>query len=218
MLVPTEPKIYHIAHVDRLASIVEDGGLWCDAKMAGRTGTGTTIGMSSIKATRRTNALRSHPDLRVGDCVPFYFCQRSVMLYVISMANHPSLEYKGGQAPIIHLEADLRQSVDWADAQNQRWSFTSSNAGSRYFEDYSDLHQLDKINWNAVGARVWSGSGVDESLKEDKQAEFLVEDSFPWELVVRIGIRSQGIHTAVQGALQGARHRPIVEIKPDWYY
>ena len=28
---PRAPKIYHIAHVDRLASIIADGFLWCDA-------------------------------------------------------------------------------------------------------------------------------------------------------------------------------------------
>jgi hypothetical protein len=44
---------------------------------------GTTIGMDSIKQRRLTKSLNSHPDLRVGDCVPFYFCPRSVMLYNI---------------------------------------------------------------------------------------------------------------------------------------
>ena len=34
MPMPAEPKIYHIVHVDRLPSIVKDGYLWCDAKMA----------------------------------------------------------------------------------------------------------------------------------------------------------------------------------------
>ena len=32
VLVPTEPKIYHIVHVDRLASIISDGYLWSDAE------------------------------------------------------------------------------------------------------------------------------------------------------------------------------------------
>ena len=50
---PAEPKIYHIVHVDRLSSIIADGNLWCDAKImrreAGKPGTGTAIGLSSIK-------------------------------------------------------------------------------------------------------------------------------------------------------------------------
>ena len=33
------------------------------------------------------------------------------MLYVIHCANHPELAYRGGQQPIIHLEADLHQHI-----------------------------------------------------------------------------------------------------------
>ena len=72
------------------------------------------------------------------------------MLYLIYQGNHPDLEYRGGQGPIIHLESDLRQTVEWAEAQGQRWAFTLGNAGSRYFEDRSDLNQLGEIDWNAV--------------------------------------------------------------------
>ena len=52
MPVPAQPKIYHIVHVDRLASIIADGCLWSDAMMDQRQGVGTTIGMGSIKARR----------------------------------------------------------------------------------------------------------------------------------------------------------------------
>ena len=73
MSIPDEPKIYHIVHMDRLASIVEDGCLWCDAKMAARAPSGTTIGMNEIKQRRRTNALRSQAGLCVGDCVAGWY-------------------------------------------------------------------------------------------------------------------------------------------------
>ncbi len=108
---PVEPKIYHIAYVDRLASIIEDDCPWCDAEMTHRSPCGTAIGMNAIKERRLTYTLNSRPGLRVGDCAPFYFCPRSVMLYVICQANHPELTYRGGQGPIVHLEADLRRAV-----------------------------------------------------------------------------------------------------------
>ena len=37
------------------------------------------------------------------------------MLYLIHRANHSELDYRGGQDPIVHLEADLREAVDWAE-------------------------------------------------------------------------------------------------------
>jgi len=64
---PAPPKIYHIVHVDRLASIVGDGFLWCDAEAQRRVSPGTAIGMSDIKHRRLTTRLDSHPDLSVGD-------------------------------------------------------------------------------------------------------------------------------------------------------
>lgn len=213
MAIPAEPKIYHIVHVDRLASIVADGCLWCDAEIVRRCPPGTTIGMNAIKE-RRLNELRlnSHRDLQVGDCVPFYFCPRSVMLYLIYKRNHEDLSYRGGQGPIIHLEADLRQTVAWAEAQQQRWAFTLSNAGSYYFEDRSDLSQLSEIDWEAVQAEKW------QQCRERKQAEFLIEQRFPWELVVRVGVLSRKIYDQVTAALQEAPHKPRVAIKPEWYY
>ena len=212
MPVPASPKIYHIVHVSRLASIIEDGGLLCDAEVIRQRKPGEVIGMSSIKQRRLTRLLNSYEDLHVGDCVPFYFCPRSIMLYVIHRANHPELAYKGGQDPIIQLEADLYRTVEWAVASNRRWAYTLSNAGSSYFEDYSSLERLDKIDWNAVHARSWA------LCKEEKQAEFLLEQSFPLELIARIGVQRRSIYNEVRTQLRNANLRPMLEIRKDWYY
>lgn len=219
MSMPAAPKIYHIVHVDRMPSIIKDGFLWSDAETLRRACLGTTIGMNGIKQRRLTVlTLTSHPGLYVGACVPFYFCPRSIMLYLIYQANHPELAYRGGQDPIVHLELDLYDAVAWAEQNQRRWAFTLSNAGANYFEDRANLDQLGEIDWNAVQALHWSGSGILPSVKEGKQAEFLVENDFPWELVSRIGVRSQQVYRQVHAALPATRHRPQVEIKPDWYY
>lgn len=212
---PANPKIYHIVHVDKLASIAADGCLWSDAVLAQRPAVGTIIGMNNIKL-RRMNELKltSHPELFVGQCVPFYFCPRSVMLYLIYRRN-AELAYQGGQVPIVHLVADLNAVVAWAQAAQQRWAFSLSNAGSYYFEDRCDLAHLNEINWAAVQENNnWSGSPT----KEQKQAEFLIEQQFPWHLIEEIAVINQATgHQAVQ-AIAGAAHRPGVQIRSTWYY
>jgi hypothetical protein len=219
MSIPAHPKIYHIVHIDRLSSIITDGCLWCDAEIFRRSPPGTTIGINSIKQRRLNElTLTSHPDLHVGDCVPFYFCPRSVMLYLIFQKNHPEMTYLAGQEPIVHLEADLRASVAWAQQNNRSWAFTLSNAGAKYFEDRCDLAQLNEINWDAVQATIWSGNGVAPSIKEGKQAEFLIQYSFPWSLIERIGVFSQEIYQRVNNLLPVGGHRPKLEIISDWYY
>ena len=218
MTVPAQPKIYHIVHLDRLPSIVADDCLWCDAEIAKRSPSGTTIGMNSIKHRRLQRPLTSHPHLHVGACVPFYFCPRSIMLYLIYRANDPELTYRGGQGPIIHLEADLHKSVTWAEQNRKRWAFALSNAGSTYFEDRCNVAQLNEINWHAVQSNQWSGIGISPAIKEGKQAELLIEYNFPWQLVERIGVHSRAILQKVGDALSAGGHRPKIEIKSDWYY
>lgn len=213
MPMPERPKLYHIVHVDRLPSIVSDGCLWADAEMLSNRPCGTTIGMSGIKERRlKELVLSSYPDLHVGECVPFYFCPRSVMLYLIYQGNHPDMTYRGGQGPIVHLEADLYSVVEWADDKGCRWAFTLSNAGSFYFEDRCDLEKLTEINWEAVQTRDWV------QCKEGKQAEFLVDCSFPWSLIERIGVHSETICKQVVRALPPKGHMPVVEVRRDWYY
>lgn len=213
MPAPAKPKIYHIVHLDRLPSIVADGFIWSDAEVLMRQCAGTTVGMSRIKERRLNQlALSCHPGLYVGNCAPFYFCPRSVMLFLIHRRNE-ELAYKGGQEPIVHLEADLYDAIAWAQKNKRRWAFTLSNAGAYYFESRCDVAQLDEISWDAVAATQWAGA-----LKEGKQAEFLVEQCFPWGLVERIGVHSQSFVGRASSAMLGARNRPIIEIKRDWYY
>lgn len=136
------------------------------------------------------------------------------MLYLLYMANHPDLTYRGGQDPIVHLELDLHRLVEWADSHHRRWAFTLSNAGSHYFEDRNDLAELNQINWDAIRARDFR----DGAIKDGKQAEFLVETDVPWKLVERIGTKSQATAQRALAAIQNVQHQPLVEIKTDWYY
>ena len=214
MTVPKNPKIVHIIHVDRLPSIIKEGCLWCDAEAAKRSLAGTTIGIGEIKQRRMSHPLTSHPTLKVGECVPFYFCARSIMLYVIHRRNHENLMFRGGQEPIVHLVANMRKTVRWAEGSRLHWAFTLSNAGAGYFEDRCTLDDLGDIDWDAVRARDWR----DPTVKEHKQAEFLVENHFAWQLVSRIGVMTDTVRWQVAKALAKSGHQPRVEVKRDWYY
>jgi hypothetical protein len=214
MAPPEHPKLYHIVHVDRLPAILVDGCLWSDAVMSRRPQAGSTIGMRQIKQRRLTLPVSCHQGDHVGDYVPFYFCPRSIMLYVISRANNPDLAYRGGQDPIIHLEADLHRVVAWMDATATRWAFSLSNAGASYAQFRTGLADLGQVNWAAVGATDFRAADV----KEGKQAEFLVHGSFPWERVDSIGSRTERTARQVEETLAGAKHRPKVGVRPEWYF
>jgi hypothetical protein len=206
--------IYHITHVDRLSTIAIEGNLLADRVMSERGDPTLVIGMQSIKTRRLTLPVRCHPGDCVGDYVPFYFCPRSVMLYVIHRANHPELTYRGGEEPIVHLEADLHEVIAWAEANAQRWAFTLSNAGASYAEFRSDVNELEQLNWLAIGANDWR----DPDVREGKQAEFLLHGAFPLSLVRRIGVKTEATRERVNVALATVPDRPPIDIVPNWYY
>ena len=211
---PMPLKMYHILHMDRLPHVIAAGGLLPDSVMSGMAGRGTVIGMDSLKQRRLVKEVDVRPGLMVGACVPFYFCSRSVMLYLIHRANREGVAYKGGQVPIVHLEADVHRVAAWADANGRRWAFSLGNATSNYTEFRGQLHELTEIDWR----RNRGTDFTDPVNKEAKQAEFLVEGGFPWELVERIGVISPAMATQVSQAIAHAAHRPRVEVQRGWYY
>jgi hypothetical protein len=200
--------------MDNLGSIVSSGQLLSDATIAAKGGPKSIIGMSEIKKRRLRLPVNCHSGDFVGDYVPFYFCPRSVMLFVVRCANLPDLNYRGGQNSILHLEADVKKVVAWAEKECIRWAFSLSNAGALYTQFHSDLAALKNINWKAVYASDFSSP----ETKEAKQAEFLVHNSFPWVLFDRIGVISLGMKHQVDQILSGIAQKPVVEIKPEWYF
>lgn len=214
MTVPAQPKLYHITHIDNLPTILAAGGLQSDAAMMTQGGPSATIGMGNIKQRRLVLPVRCNTGDNVGDYVPFYFCPRSIMLYLIYRANHPDLAYRGGQGSILHLEANLHEVVQWGEQQGHRWAFTLSNAGAYYTEFRNDLGQLDEVDWEAVAASDFR----DAQVKEGKQAEFLLHGFFPWHLVRRIGVIEAAVYGKVVRAIQNETHRPAVEVHREWYF
>ena len=213
---PTQPKIYHITHVDNLSSIVAAGCIEADGRRLGHGGGQTSIGMTEIKQRRLCEiSVSCHPGTMVGEYVPFYFCPRSIMLFIIYMGNHPDLiHYCDGQGPVLHLQVDMESAINWADQHVVRWAFSDRNAGIRYVDFYSSPDELDKIDWRAVTSTDFR----DPLIKEGKQAEFLIHDTCPWQLVEKIGVLNEEKLHQVNSILQNVQHKPLVTIESTWYY
>ncbi|HLJ57883.1 MAG TPA: DUF4433 domain-containing protein [Chthonomonadaceae bacterium] len=212
---PESPKIYHVTHLDNLGSLSSCGCLYSDSQMVRRGVGKTVIGMSEIKRRRLEELdVSCHPGTKVGEYVPFYFCPRSIMLYLLYRANAPGLAYAGRQRPIVHLESDLNETVEWAERAGRRWAFSTSNAGAYYAEFHKSLKKLPLIDWDAVRNNDFSVP----KIKEGKQAEFLVYETFPWQLIRRIGVIGAGEAAQVQMNLARAAHTPQITVEPEWYF
>jgi hypothetical protein len=120
----------------------------------------------------------------------------------------------GGQGPIVHLQADLRETVRWADQIGTAWAYSLSNAGAAYAQFRNQLADLGDIDWEAVQASDFR----DPDIKEGKQAEFLVEGFFTWDLVELVGVYSQAVLERVRSVIPASVPRPAVAVRRDWYY
>jgi hypothetical protein len=214
-VVPANLKIYHITHFNNLPGIVKTGVIYSDAECRRQCLDCDVVGMSAIKQRRLTElVVECHPETKVGEYVPFYFCPRSIMLYILHMANHLDLTYRGGQRPIVHLQADLRAVVRWAEEHQIRWAFSDRNAGAYVARFYKEYDALGNIDWEAVASTDFR----EVRVMEAKQAEFLFFGSFPWTLVEEIGVIDAATAGLVREALQGAPPCPPITVKHGWYF
>jgi hypothetical protein len=204
-VVPTNPPIFHITHVENLASIIAHGCLWSDSQRIARNLDTTNIGYSHIKQRRLNRLVTAGSGGKLGDYVPFNFCPRSVMLYVVSRGH---VDYSGGQDEIVHLVS----SVNTATSLGKPWAFTDRHADLAYATYFASLGELSEVDWNVMPLAYWAGDDV----KERRQAEFLVHTSFPWAAVERIGVKNAVVAAKVQALLAG--RAPTVAVQPDWYY
>jgi hypothetical protein len=102
----------------------------------------------------------------------------------------------------------------WANHKSRAWAFTACNAGAKYVNCFNDLAQLDEVNWSAVEATDFR----EPAVKEGKQAEFLIHESFPWQLIERIGVQSEDAAQMVRKAIAAIHHQPAVVVERNWYY
>jgi hypothetical protein len=215
MTVPARPKIYHITHYKNLPQLLSEGQIWSDAKRLALEIDCKLVGMSTIKRRRvEENEVTCRPGTRVGEFTPFNFCPRSVMLYILHKANNPDLEYRSGQSGMIHLQADFRSVVTWAEQKERLWALSDVNAGARYANYFCRTSDLDRIDWRAVESNDFRSPEV----KERKQAEFLIYESLPWELIEKVGVIHERAANWVTRILADADHRPTVSVEPDWYF
>lgn len=208
------PEIYHITHIDNLPSIIDAGGLWCDAEVADGRVEATGIAHQHIKNRRTNRIVPIPPGGALCDYVPFYFAPRSPMLYSI---HHGFVAgYHGGQDNILHLVAQVDDIVQ----MGLPFVFSDGHAEIAISRIYNDLAYLDEIDWDLMNATWWNDTQEYPDRKRKRQAEFLVHRFFPWQLITKIGVRLVRIQTEVQAIIKQRNqdHYPTVDQELGWYY
>jgi hypothetical protein len=207
MVVPSDPRIYHITHVDNLPGIHRDGCLWSDAQRIRRRLQVANIAYLHIKQRRLRRPVPVAAKGMLGEYVPFNFCPRSVMLYAVHRGHG---DYSNGQSDIVHLVSTVRRAI----STGRPWAFTDRHADLLYADYYDDLSDLGEVAWDVMPLIWWN----DDELKSRRQAEFLVHDWFRWDAVLEIGVIDDTMAARVRSLLPQSVQNPAVVVRQDWYY
>jgi hypothetical protein len=205
-------QIFHITSIRNLPNILQDGGLWCDQIVMQRNLAYVSIAHQHIKNRRAHKLVTCGPGGTVADYVPFYFAPRSPMLYVIYRGGVEG--YQGGQSPILHLVS----SVESVRAIELPFVFTDGHAVMDISQFYTDLKDLNKVDWQIMQEKYWNDTLQDGDRKRRRQAEFLVPQFFPLDLIAMIGVFNKSVAQQVTSLLQPLAKKPIVQVEPTWYY
>jgi len=157
---------------------------------------------------REQAVVRVPPGGVVADYVPFYFGPKSPMLYAIKQGKVEGYE---GQKEIVYLVT----SVEDIAACQLPFMFTDGHGIISYVNHYNQLTDLPKLHWNAITAKYWKDI-VDGRCK--RQAEFLVREQFPLELVREIGTMDEAARKQVEDLVKPSRFQPLIQVRREWYF
>jgi hypothetical protein len=208
---PQSTWVYHFTPIENLPGILESDGLACNNQCETQQ---ISVAHQHIQDRRRRKRVPCGPGGNLHDYVPFYFCNRSPMMYAINGGAVAS--YDKGQGELVYLVLKL-QSVAEAGLD---FVFTDRHAATGYAAFYTDPADLREIDWDLMPATWWNNTPEYPDRKERKQAEFLVHDFVPWDLVEFLAVMTPRMKERVETVL--ARHptsaRRPVRVERGWYY
>ncbi len=124
--------------------------------------------------------------------------------------------YAEGQEPLIYLVSTAQE----VQAAGVDFVFSDGHGLARFTDWFDDLARLDAVDWTMVNQRYWADKLEDMDRQRRKQAEFLIYECCPWELIREIVVANATMKQRVESiqAAFSAAQRRVVTINGGWYY
>jgi len=200
-----------MTHIGNLDAIFGAGALLAISRLDAESVAFMNIAYDSVQARRAAKRVPCGPGGCLHDYVPFYFTKRSPMLYTINRGNVPC---DGGQGALVHLVSTV-QKVSKAGLG---FAFSDGHGIMAYSNFYDDLARLDQLDWGVIASKNWADTTDDGDRKRRKQAEFLVLDRLPLQLLSAVVVRTPERRDEVETLLTRHDLDLKVVVKPAWYY
>ncbi|MFN0034933.1 MAG: DUF4433 domain-containing protein [Saprospiraceae bacterium] len=150
----------------------------------------------------------------LGDYIPFYFGGLSPMLLNIKTG------YRGVEKRLQSEIVYLCVKFDRIKSQKLEWCFTDGHAKDKISTFFKDEKDFDKVDWGVVPLQYWKNTEEDFDRMRRKQAEFLVKDHVPAELIEAIVVYDQDAQNHVQKIVSsfGLSTKVFIDQKNQFYY
>lgn len=211
---PMDPAlIFRLVHIDNLELLLRRGALHSPNHTPEDGGVYRTIHDACVQASRNVSEIPCGPGGTAHDYVPFYFGYLSVMLLKLKTGQVKG--YDEGQDPLIYLVSSAQRV-----AGSRPFVFSDGHGLAGYTEWHDDLAHLDRVAWDIVFKQYWSDTTNAPDTQRRKQAEFLVYEYFPLDLLLGIAVIDHRMKARVEMILaaRGLGDRFHVGVRRKFYY
>ena len=214
MQVPNSTYIYRFIHIDNIPVLLRRKGIHAPLHNPDDGLVYKAIHNAEIQTQRQVKPIPCAPGGKIHDYVPFYFCTRSPMLYILSKGGVEG--YSEGQEPLIYLVTTAQKVA----ASAIPFVFSDGHGIALYTDWFCDLADLEKVDWEIIEAKYWFDTPEDGDRKRRRQAEFLIYHFCPWSLVLGIVVINDKMKMQVEkifARFPSEMHRQVV-VRRAWYY
>lgn len=207
---PEKALIWRIVHRDNLPWIL-DNGLHCGNSVE-KAPDWVNIGNPELTDKRAHHPVPLPPGGWLNDYVPFYFTPFSPMLRNIhtgwgGIQKRPNEE-------IVILVSSLHRLAELG----LPFLFTDSHAYYQWSNYYSDLADLDKIDWPLLQHRNFKRDPEDPAKFERYQAEALIHQHLPVGGLLGIVCYTDQLKQSIEQQVQARNLSLPVYARTGWYF
>ena len=201
--------IFRIIHRENVPWILENG-------MHARNGEKfdlacRNIGNVDLIDKRARRSVPVPPRGTLSDYVPFYFTPFSIMMYNIKTG------YGVNQAPNEDVVIFV-SSLHHIAARNIQFVFTNQHAYPPMADYFTDLAQLDRIDWALLQSRDFKHDPDDPGKKERYQAEALIWKHVPIEAFKGVCCYTSNVEKQVKAEIERRNLSLSVAVQQSWYF
>jgi hypothetical protein len=221
-----EQRVYHLTHISNLAAILRDGSLLANEALTSRP----AVDISSPATRAARQEARVADDGRsVAEYVPFFLSPNASVWESIRAEDADprlTLDAHGSEA------FDFVMLVSTVKKINDGLAARAAAADAHTSEDEAPLvpSVVAVSNGDAAGTRTRFGATpataerMLQTLRAETdgemllEAELLVPDAFPMELVALIGVCNDNVRETVRTILKASAFKPKVAVYPPWFH